>query len=393
MKKAVRLLAFLLVLLGALWTSPGGMWAQTGNQAALVVRFSDERTETACVDFSEPEITGFDLIQRSGLNIAVDVQGLGALVCSIEDTGCPANDCLCQCRGGGECIYWSYWHRQPDGWQYSQAGSTSYLIQPGAVDGWSWGPGAANQAIAPPELSFADVCLAPATDTPTPSPSPSVTNTAVVIVVTQAATNTRSSVAVNTAAPATATPSATGVATAVPTAAATVTANIVASATPQPGQRASATPTLEAEPTQIAVTQQPVVAAEVTLRPTEGVVIADLGDEPPLPTPPAVEPLDSSQAAAAAVSRLVEESVEMPPTVESAPQIVVVTGEPAPQLQVVGSGVVPTVEYVDEQRVEENRSAGEPAEWVPYVVFLLIMVGLGTVLYITSRRRKGQGVS
>lgn len=148
--------------------------AQSTNRAALVVSLGGGNVQTRCVEFSEPQITGYDLLLRSGLEPVVDVQGGGALVCRIDGVGCPAENCLCQCSGGGDCIYWSYWHQIGGSWQYSQAGASMYPITDGMVDGWSWGPGSANQAVPPPDIAFSDVCQVPATETPTAVP-PSAT--------------------------------------------------------------------------------------------------------------------------------------------------------------------------------------------------------------------------
>lgn len=158
MKKARILLALLLGLLAGYWARPAGLAAQNPNRAALVVRSGDQQVQTACVEFSEPEISGLDLLLRSGLDVEIEAQGLGALVCSIDGTGCGAEDCWCQCKGGGDCIYWSYWLRPNGGWQYAQIGSIMTKVTSGSIQGWSWGPGAVNAAIAPPPMDFEDVC-------------------------------------------------------------------------------------------------------------------------------------------------------------------------------------------------------------------------------------------
>jgi hypothetical protein len=158
MSRAARIFPLLFLLLGILFALPSSSAAQSPNRAALVVRLGDGSVETACVAFNEPQITGYDLLVRSGLNVVVEVQGMGALVCSIADEGCPANDCLCQCRGGGDCVYWSYWHQQQGEWLYSSGGSSVYPIRHGMVDGWSWGPGAVSKAVPPPEISFTEIC-------------------------------------------------------------------------------------------------------------------------------------------------------------------------------------------------------------------------------------------
>jgi hypothetical protein len=131
--------------------------AQELNKAGLVVRFDDSRTETACVPFAEERINGYELLIRSGLAVTTEAQGMGALVCAIEATGCPANDCLCQCRGG-ECVYWSYWRQVESDWRYSAGGAAVSPITAGMVDGWSWGPSNLNAAAPPPALTFAEIC-------------------------------------------------------------------------------------------------------------------------------------------------------------------------------------------------------------------------------------------
>lgn len=164
------LLAFLLLPI-----LPPTLRAQSENRAALVINYGD-RVATHCVAFSEPQISGYELLVRAGRSVEVEAGGMGAAVCRLDGTGCPGDDCFCQCRGGGDCIYWSYWHRNGGAWQYSPVGASNYQVSDGAVDGWSWGPGSPDQAIPPPNLSFADVC-APAAATAT-SPPPTAVATA-----------------------------------------------------------------------------------------------------------------------------------------------------------------------------------------------------------------------
>lgn len=175
----------LLVVLGVLPSLPAGRSAET-NQAAVVVAFGDGRVESRCVDFSETAISGLDLLDRSGLSYVVDANGgNGAAVCQIDGTGCPAGNCFCECSGGGDCIYWSYWLRLTGVWQYSLIGASSSVVTDGTIEGWSWGPGNPGSAIAPPDLAFSDVCVPPvtatavATATPEPSATPIPTDTPV----------------------------------------------------------------------------------------------------------------------------------------------------------------------------------------------------------------------
>jgi hypothetical protein len=137
-------------------------WQSTAqNQAAVTVRFEDGHTESRCVAFDEASISGLDLLGRSGLEVRANIGAQGGLVCSVEGTGCPAEDCWCQCGGGGDCVYWSYWHLRGDEWQYAQVGAAQTTVRPGSVDGWSWGPGTVEAAVAPPVTSFAEICAGP----------------------------------------------------------------------------------------------------------------------------------------------------------------------------------------------------------------------------------------
>jgi len=136
---------------------------QEGNRAALVIDKGDAGVEQYCVGFPEAEITGYEALQRAGLTVATDMQAGGAAVCQIGDTGCPADNCFCACRGGGTCVYWSYWHQRDGAWEYSMAGSSLSPVSDGAVEGWVWGPGSVTEASPPPAVAFADVCGAGAT--------------------------------------------------------------------------------------------------------------------------------------------------------------------------------------------------------------------------------------
>jgi hypothetical protein len=142
--------------------------AQEPNRAALVIRLEDGQTISHCVEFTEAEINGYELLNRSGLELETEVVGMGATVCSIEGQGCPANDCFCQCKGGGDCLYWSYWQLKEGAWQYAQAGASTYRVYDGDIQGWSWGIGTPDEAVEPPLLTFDEVCTEnPENDTQT----------------------------------------------------------------------------------------------------------------------------------------------------------------------------------------------------------------------------------
>jgi len=156
------------LLLLAMLALPGATMAgaQDGeNRAALVVRYEDGSVESKCVAFSEPEITGEELLQRSGLTVVMDYNALaGGAVCSIKDLrspaaggGCSVQECFCRCQGA-DCQYWAYYHWVDGGWQYSQLGASSYQVKDGSLEGWSWGPGNFSSGTQPPVVKFEEVC-------------------------------------------------------------------------------------------------------------------------------------------------------------------------------------------------------------------------------------------
>lgn len=156
---------------------PAVSWAQGPNRVALVVGLGDGEVLTRCVAFDEDQISGLDLLLRTDLEVLYEVAGgAGTKVCSIQGEGCdyPNQDCFCECPGGPNCVYWSYWHLKNGAWQYSPVGGGAYSVSDGAVEGWAWG-------VELPDLTFGDICAAPptatASHTPTTAPTPTRTNT------------------------------------------------------------------------------------------------------------------------------------------------------------------------------------------------------------------------
>jgi len=170
-----------LVLVSMLLWGPPVAHADGPSRVGVVVVFDDGRVDARCVAFSEPQLSGAEVLDRSGLEaIFSHTPGLGAAICAIEGVGCqfPAEDCFCQCKGAG-CRYWSYWYFQDGAWLYSGFGASNRYAVDGDLEGWVWGDGTSP----PPSLSLAEVCPPPATDTPiptetyTPTPQPTATST------------------------------------------------------------------------------------------------------------------------------------------------------------------------------------------------------------------------
>ena len=182
MSRRIALLNLLLLLALVIWPTPSSAGTGGVNQAALIVRHVDGSTQTRCLTFTEPSITGEELLRRSGLTVIVNhSSGLGGAVCSINGDGCqyPVQDCFCHCQGP-QCEYWAYYHWAQGGWQYSSVGATGYQVSNGMLEGWSWGPGTyGTSGTMPPQIGFSDICASPtATPTPTATASPTASPTA-----------------------------------------------------------------------------------------------------------------------------------------------------------------------------------------------------------------------
>lgn len=170
---------------------PGLGLGDEANEVGLVVQFDDGQVETLCVGLEGWEITGADLLMRSGLGVVMDASSsMGVIICKISDLGCdyPSEPCFCQCTGGGGCAYWNYFYREPGeiDWIYSPLGAAARKVRPGSVEGWVWGDGhtppseqwtfeaiCASPAPAPTETLVPPTPIsATATDVPSPRPRP-----------------------------------------------------------------------------------------------------------------------------------------------------------------------------------------------------------------------------
>lgn len=166
-----RFSLIVLLLLAAASLGGANVSAQSQtHRAAIVARFADGQNLYRCIEFQEASITGEELLRRTGWNVVIDAAtDQGSAVCRINDIGCGVEDCFCQCRGGSQCEYWSYWHWVKDDgdWEYSEFGAASYTVSDGALEGWSWGPGNWVTGTEPPAVTFDQIC-----NSTTPSPTP-----------------------------------------------------------------------------------------------------------------------------------------------------------------------------------------------------------------------------
>ena len=135
--------------------------ARADGEAGIVIQEGDQVT-TYCVAFSGDGITGQDLLKKVGISIEAYGGGSGLAVCALNQTGCQDassfTSCFCKCQGG-DCTYWAFFTRQyGKGWVYSTLAFNLLKAKDGDVHGWKWGKGSLNNAPAPQDITFNQIC-------------------------------------------------------------------------------------------------------------------------------------------------------------------------------------------------------------------------------------------
>ena len=112
--------------------------------AGLVINHGDGRLTYAYVAFAEDEISGVELLRRSGIPlVTIGFGGLGEGVCSLGGTGCGATECRRRvCQGAGKSDpFWHYVRQTESGsgdWRVLSLGASATKVRDGDLDGWSW---------------------------------------------------------------------------------------------------------------------------------------------------------------------------------------------------------------------------------------------------------------
>ena len=168
----------LVIVLAGIVVGTGASSGQDLNHADLVIAFPDGRVETRCVQFEEEEISGAELLRRSGLSIVFSSSGgFGEGVCRIDDTGCSdPGSCFCQCSGG-DCAYWVYFGLTEDEWRFQNIGPSQRMIGDGDTDAWVWGAGGGPPPVAELTAACRDGAVT-ALATPTMIPDAAMPTTA-----------------------------------------------------------------------------------------------------------------------------------------------------------------------------------------------------------------------
>ena len=283
---AYRLAIALLLVLLPLFALASSVDAQRPNGAGLVIQHGDGTLIYAYVQFEEEQISGIDLLTRSGISATIaPFGGLGGGVCSINGEGCPADNCWCESYTN-PAYYWHYYILDAGTWVELPLGASSRMLGDGDIDAWSWNAGEHGL----PATTIDEIAALNGVDRnqPEPTPTPLPTDT-------PPSTATSPPPPTSTSVPPTATPtspaatatatvsSATATTTFSPTAEAraTVTGSAIATGSPSATPRPSPT----TEPASSAsATVRATIAATSTERQTSVAVIVTPGATPqPLP--------------------------------------------------------------------------------------------------------------
>jgi prenyltransferase beta subunit len=101
----------------------------------VVVDLGDGRVIARRITFSEADISGLQALKLTGLDLSIADFDFGAAVCSVEQVGCPVDNCFCDSD-----LFWGYQHLEEGSWQAYQVGAADSAVAGGAVEGWLWGP-------------------------------------------------------------------------------------------------------------------------------------------------------------------------------------------------------------------------------------------------------------
>ena len=140
------------------WSMPLTACASTGSYAALVVDPGEEGDPyRLCVRLPDDSVSGIELIELAGEQhgLSYELGNGGQSVCMLAGVGSSSGD---ECFGEYP-DFWGYWRMSGGSWQWSGTGAGSTVVEPGDVEGWSWGRGQDGSTHpAPPPTRFEDVC-------------------------------------------------------------------------------------------------------------------------------------------------------------------------------------------------------------------------------------------
>jgi len=132
----------LLLILGVSLMQVPGLAQEPESVAGLVILDDDGGFGYALVAFREEEISGMELLRRSGAEpVTISFGGLGEGVCGIGRTGCAVDVCrrrMCQ-TGSADSPYWQTFAAGAAGtWAPLQLGASADRVSDGDVRLWAW---------------------------------------------------------------------------------------------------------------------------------------------------------------------------------------------------------------------------------------------------------------
>jgi hypothetical protein len=126
----------LIALVATLWqVAPALAQSDEGEEKTATVVVQDAGGAIVReITFTE-SITGLAALDATGLEFATTETQFGPAVCSIEETGCPSDNCFCNSDE-----FWGYNLSDGAAWQsWPEGAATATLTQTNAIDGWRWG--------------------------------------------------------------------------------------------------------------------------------------------------------------------------------------------------------------------------------------------------------------
>ncbi|MDP8243031.1 MAG: hypothetical protein P9L94_03040 [Candidatus Hinthialibacter antarcticus] len=108
------------------------------NQAGLVINHLDGSRTVRVVDFYGETLTGFQLLQQSGLDLVAAHYSFGSAVCAIDGEGHPSDNCFGDFSASDPT--WALHDLNAnDEWVSSAVGVGDRLVYGGQVQGWLFG--------------------------------------------------------------------------------------------------------------------------------------------------------------------------------------------------------------------------------------------------------------
>lgn len=114
--------------------------ADSWQEAGILIDYGDDRITWVWVPFEDPEITVFELLDRSDLDlVTVGFGGMGEAICQVDDTGCPVADCRTRmCQATSSSPFWRFLKLSGDEWAFMGAGVSGTKATDGDIYALSW---------------------------------------------------------------------------------------------------------------------------------------------------------------------------------------------------------------------------------------------------------------